>query len=324
MKAAGPRAPRRSRRLADAPFARPPGRRSIWARFAPEWCALGVGLAAAAVYILMLRAPSLFIKLAVGFHLAPDQGVLWLQPKTVSPFHYLAAASLVHGLAGLVLIFAPVAFIVSAWAEERRRGTLEPMLLTSTHHSRAVRGRFRFVALPWMRLALYLLPLHFAAPLLASAFGEGLREYGFGAAPWSVPELFWLGNLRDWYMEDIPASSLHGWLLPALRWGHDVSSLYFAAAVAYFFSIRTVEPRRAAVWSYGVAGLGVFVVLSPDCWWLLGTIVARREDGFFDMRFYWFLVLLAVALRATVSVMLVARVASNFDAYVLGEQPDRK
>lgn len=317
--------PHPNRRL-TTPFALPPGRRSLWARFAPEWCALGITVIAVIVYFLMRRYPAMILELAFDAHLTPGSPELTLlPPQRILIDHYLAAASLVYGLAGTLLIFVPVAVVASAWAGERSRGTLEPMLLTSTHHSLTVHGRFRVVALPWLRLALYLLPLYFAAPLLAAAIpGSGIREYSFGAAPWSVSWLTWLGGLRGWHVLNQPANSLHGWLLPALRWANDVSSLFFAAAVAYYFSVRTANPKRAAAWSYTAAGLGLIFVLSPDCWWVLSSLGVRLEEGYVDLRLYWLLMMLAVALRAVTSVILLARVASNFDAYVLGEPVEKE
>ena len=89
-------------------------------------------------------------------------------------------------------------------------------------------------------------------------------------------------------------------------------------------SVRTANPKRAAAWSYTAAGLGLLFVFSPDCWWVLGSLGVRLEEGYVDLRLYWYLVMLAVALRAVVSVTLLARVAGNFDAYVLGEPVEKE
>jgi hypothetical protein len=297
-------------------------------RFAPEWCALGVALAAALVYFMIPHCPALIVRLALGAHLTPaTYGMGQLPGMVVFPYQHLAGAALVYGLAGMVLVFVPVAFVAAAWAGERRRETLEGLVLTPVHRSLMVRGRFRAVAGPWLRLAVYLLPVYFAAPLMAALSGElgsGICEYSFGAAPWSVSWLTWLGGLRGWYIEHLPANSLHGWVLPGMRWVNDVSSLYFAAAVAYYCSVRAADHRRAAAWSYLVAGLGLFLALSPDCWWALGTLKARLLDGYVELRMYWLLTMAALALRVVIAVILLARVARNFDAYALDETVGRE
>ena len=325
--------PRRARGMMDLPFARPPGRPSVWARFAPEWCALALLAAGAILWMLVDWFPGPMSKLTVRGGLLPEDILFARHSATV------VVGALTYGLGGLALVFLPVAFVASAWAGERQRGTLEPMLLTATRHSMAARGRFRAVTFPWLRLALYLLPLYFSAPLAAcltnylpaatSTPDFWVRisiahfEHSIGAAPWSVSWLTWLGWLKDWWVQPLDAGSVHGWLLPGLRWVNDVSSFLFAAAVAYYFSARCAAPRTAAIWSYLAAGLALFFALSPDFWWALCTWVSRRMHGEADIRPYWFLTMALAVIRAGLAIAIVERVARNFEAYALGEKPSK-
>jgi hypothetical protein len=335
----------RIRKLMAVPFARPPGRRSALARFAPEICALAVAALGAAVYLLSGRYPS-FGNLPVRCGLLPDSAEWLWKGGLVGSFaqaRMLNAAAAACGLAGLLLTLAPVGAMAAALAAERQRGTLEAMLLTPTHHQLLARGRFWHLALPWARAALYALILYLAVSMFDALQnprpqpplgGEHVELFSYGAAPWSIRWLDLLGRafithswkaaVSVWHLETIPAGSGHGFVLSGLRWANDASSFVFAAAAAYFISVRAASVRRAVLVSFLAVVAALLTVLSPDAWWLLFSQLAPSRDPSAYLRSYWIIAMLLVAARLVLAFKLVSRVADNFDAYALGEELDKE
>jgi len=308
---------RRLRELLATPFARPPGRRSVWTRFAPEWCA-------AAVY------------LAFGAVLAWQRPEFEYQSLTEALFKATSAA---YALAGCLLLVVPVAAAAASLAAERRRGTAEAAVLSAHDHAAQAWGRFLWLVLPWGRLLLYLLPIYGVIAANNSLdYGGGSSDYlGFVAMSCVAPKpavliLGWgfgheLGRLH-WHAVSF--------LVLVVRPLSDASILLFAAAWAYHISARS----RSTVRSLVLSGLGIPAVLltalSADSWWILGVAAGyldavvsllnwfALEEETFVVSVYAALGGLLLVLRFGLAFWLVRRVARNFDAWMLGEKPGKE
>ena len=332
-------------RTLRTPFARPPGRRGLITRLAPELCALLVYGAFVALYLLF-RADELSERIQnipLNWDLLPPQGIHvgFLGPGWPFLGNFAFAAVTTTVLAGLLIILLPVGPAAATLAAERERGTLEALLLTPTHHHHLARGRFWLVTLPWLRFALYLLPVYLALPFYVRflsggypAVSEGWPDgptqtapeiFDHGAAPWSLLWLKLLGGVfradawnegfTYWLGHTIRADGAHGFLLPALRWAHDVSAGLFAAAVGFLISARARTVRGAVLRSYLLAPLALLTVLSPDvCWLFLSVLPMVGSAGG-----YWLVVMAMLVVRLLVISRLLARVADNLDAVALGE-----
>ncbi len=319
------------RRMLRAPFARPPGRRSRLARFAPEWCLAGVVVTLGALWLLAhCRSRALHTMVDISRYAG-----LMRQPYAFVPSSFAVAVKMSSALAALAVIFAPVIGMACAWSEERRMGTLESLLLTPVHPSRYVRGRFWNILLPWVRFACYVLPIYFAASVFSrcAVSGQALATWSYGAAPWSIRWLDFLGkvfvahsldaSVCVWRMETLPAASVHGFLLSGMRWANDASSFLFAAALAFFLSVRVKSVRKAVTLSLLAAAGALLTVLSPDAWWLaLSTMLQSRNPDTY-LHAYWLVTLALVAARIVLAFKLVSSVAERFNAYVLDERPAR-
>jgi hypothetical protein len=236
----------------------------------------------------------------------------------------LSRAALVASEAGaLLLIFAPVPFLASSFAAERETGTLESLLLTSTHHNLLVRGRFWSAALPWFRLALYLLPLYALVAL------EPM--FTMSCSGWSVG---WL-NLLGWLVKlgKVPgtfvwaeavtlAPSAHSFFLAGMRWLHDLSAMALAMGAAFWISLRARTTIRATVLGFLAVPPALLVAINPEMAWLLVSVVAKPVFLTRPVQYYWTAALAIMALRWGVLLGILRRASANLDAYVLGEKPD--
>jgi ABC-type Na+ efflux pump permease subunit len=150
-----------------APFAKPPGGQAALRRLAPE-------IAAAAAYAVLLGSVGLAAAFGSGADWATSAG--W--------------AILVGSLLMMVL---PAWFGAESLARERSRGTLEALLLLPVGRERLAWGRYCHASLAWLRLALWMLPLH--AMWMCRALA-GMRET-------SVALVFWAsapGPVLDWFV----------------------------------------------------------------------------------------------------------------------------
>ncbi len=299
------------------PFAVPPVRRMWLVRILPE-------LFAAAVWGLFLW---IWLRDDSGLRLSMWEsiGVGGARFGTVDSAKFLGAslsraAALCADVAALVMILAPLVFIAPAFSCERQGGTLETMLLTSTHHQTIVKGRFWFVSLPWFRLVLYFLPLY-----VLLAFEPLLTV---GCASWSVPWLKlcgWtikMGKVTGafvWENAVTPGPSAHSAFLVAMRLLHDLSAMLLAMTVTFHVSMRSRTLARAVIFSFLLVPPAVLLLAGPDLIWLLaGTAL---PSAFLGVKAYWLVVLGVIAARWGGAFSLLRRSAENFDAYVLGEKP---
>jgi hypothetical protein len=325
------------------PFAEPPGRRGVWVRFAPEWCALAIVAVGLLVYALPGLSPQCEVlwRLPEKLGLVPGQVLAEVDRRSGGLFRFptpsfIAAVALAQGLVVLALLFLATVTVAGSLAAERERGTLEPLLLTPLHHRLMIRGRFWHLAWPWLRLALYALPLYLAFPLRELATGGPPVSIHSGCAePWSLK---WQGFLVDrlcntyaigpyslagWFMQPTPAGSAEGWLISGLRWLGDLSAVIFAAGAAFFVSSRAKTVRTATWLSCLVAPAALLTVLSPDAWWAVVAAVQlrTRAGACLDSRSYWLMAMGLMAARLIAGLWLVARVADTFEAVAVGERP---
>ncbi len=308
------------RKLVGYPLAAPPGGRRLPLRLAPELCALAVwGLF---FYVWMTAEGPSRLGLWESLDLVASRFDVVPSGEHLSA-GLSRAARLACAAGGFLMILAPVAFAASAFAAERERGTLEAMLLTSTHHNLLVRGRFWYVALPWFRLAGYLLPLY-----LLMGF-EPL--FTLSSSGWSVAWLNllgWVARLGEvpgkfsWESAVTAGPAAHSFFLAAMRWMHDLSAMVLAAGAAFHVSLRARSTIRSAVVSFLLVPPLVAVVFSPDLVWLLVSAAAKSVFLHQPAQSYWLVALLVMALRWGAVFWMLGRSARNFDAYVLGEKPD--
>jgi hypothetical protein len=304
-------------RLLKYPLAVPPVRRHLLVRLAPE---LATAMIVALFLVVWERSAG-----QLRFGLWESLG--WMEGRFersqfASPDILAAgisrAALIASEAAGLLMLVAPIPFVAASFAAERERGTLESVLLTSTHHNLVVRGRFVHVALPWCRMAAYLLPLY---ALIAFE-----PMFTMNCASWSVG---WL-NLMGWVLGlargTVWTEALtrgpgpHAFFLAGMRWLHDFSGMMLVIAVTFFISLRARSTIRAALLSFlAVPALLVFL-FNPDIYWLLGALAL--PDAFVSVRVYWLMALTVMAVRWGTAYSIVKRSERNFDAYVLGEKPD--
>ncbi len=299
---------RRIRELMAAPFARPPGRPSAHAAYAPEYCAAGT----CAVFVFAVLAGAVM-------HDRLDRSA----GETLQAALLVGAAA-AYGFAGLLLLILPVIFAARGLARERDLGTAEALLLTPLDHRRTAWGRFWRAFLPWWRFSLYLLPLYVLGALsVASKALCGIDRWivapfililpkpmimiaGFGAAHEGMSWGAW---------------TLAGLLVAALRFIKDLSVLAMLAAIAFWVSSWARGSGRALAWSF-VIGLG----------WLCSLGALHLWSGLFWARAFGFgldnysacvvaliVGLAVVAAQFVLSLVLVGRAARRFEAWSLRE-----
>jgi hypothetical protein len=300
------------------PFAVPPVRRMRLARLVPEFFALLVW----GVFLWVWLQPGSGSRLGLweslglsGQRFAVESSSAWLGASLSR------AAAVAADLAGPLLVFAPIAFVATGFSIERRSGTLESILLTSTHHDRIVRGRFLFVSLPWLRLVAYLLPIYAllaAEPLLTMS-----------CTGWSLPwmklsgGLLLLGNVRGEYIWETAVTSgpsAHTLFLAVMRLLHDLSAMVLSMAVAFHVSLRARTLARAVVWSFALVPPVLLVVVGPELVWMIAALLLPQI--FVSVKIYWLTIVAVLAARWALALGLLRRDARNFDAYVLGQLPD--
>jgi len=294
------------------PLARPPGRRRIWSRWAPELCAL-------AVYGLGLAV------MLWGAHGYGATGALVLDVRARDFTSGVIAA---YWAAGLVLVVFPLVGALSAWHGEHARGTADALLLTPTDHAAVVRGRYWHVAWPWIRFMLWMAPLYVAL--------AGLPFVG-QVASWNRHNSVLIGGVAlggskglfgDMIVEvhgDAGALTGVGLSLALGRWLCDAKSLLALVAIGSWASvrIRSGTGLRAAYLLLPLAMGAVFSI--HDGAMMLLRLIDMRGLGNIPVEVAGvvYVLLAAVVICAEVVLALLAyrALARNFDAYAIGEKP---
>ena len=307
---------RRLRELLTTPFARPPGRRSVWARFAPEWCAAGAyTLAALAAWLVGALGQNASLQAPV-----PLTGI--------APFsapQLLWAATAAYTLMGLALVIFPVYQAAMALAGERSRGTMDALRLVPADHSRMALGRFWSTLGPWARLWIYMLPLYF---LLA---GGGLSQWVDHDASFlyhvtllSLPK--WLFAYAE--LNHLTSTSCWAWLpgssgLVLLRAFNDAAILFLAVSAAFLISARSRTSAQALTRSFLVIPAGLVTVMCLDGWLLLVGELAWHWERYTAYKVaYCSLAILLLLGRPALGWLLLRKAARDFDARGPGDGPE--
>lgn len=320
----------RIRQSMQLPLARPPGRRFLGARFAPEICAVIVLAVWAAAALWLGRAGPAGGQLLVRAGILPASD---LAPLYWSPWRPALAAA--WAAAGLVLVLVPMGFAAATLAAERERGTLESLFLAGGDVGLLARGRFLNAVTPWLRLALYLLPVYFLAGLddLHPFLGRRLLWeqndlFAYGAAPWSHA---WIGSLQKifrpavesahaapWSRVTVAAGDVEGFSVAGLRWVNDVTTMLLLAAVAFRVSSRAPGIRAAVMRSWMWLPVVLLVAFSPDFWW---TLLAAIRGAY--LKSYWAVAAAVMFLRLPAAILLVRKVEQSWERSVERGEPAR-
>jgi hypothetical protein len=315
---------RRIRELMAVPFARPPGRRSALARFAPEICAGAVWL----VFLLVCLLADSSSRFPGRFGPADSSPALVLISK---------ASAAAYGLSWLLLIFLPIRAGAAAWAGERDREAMEALVLTPLDHRRLALGRFWHVLTPWLRLVLYLVPLY-----MLMANGSVLRELlahlqrdapewivlmAYAPRPYFASTQWATASFSFWPAGGGEAPLLL-WrvLLMGLRLLDDLSVFVFAVGAGFYISTRLKTTRRALLVSQLVVLGGMLTVMVPDLWLvaILGMVAGvTGSDGRTLMLLFGAAATAAMAGRYLAGCLAIRAAVRNFDAYAVGEKPDK-
>jgi len=304
----------RIRRLMRTPLAvpEPPGRLR---RFAPEMCAGAVALCQIVVLSLIFDEND------------PELGII----------HATAAG---YALAGVLLFVIPMGLAAAAIAREHEKGTLEALLLTPASHTSLAWTRFWRLLGPWLRFAVYMLPLY--GIMACSGFlsesarlSEGTLRSGevflaFAPKPliasvlWDYGPLICACGARGGDAQ--LTFSFWGTALASLRLLTDLSVLSFVTAGAYYISARARSTARALVLSFLTVPLALTTALAFDFWIAMLWVEAGMAYYPYPVPscVYMILAPLAVLLRFFLAWWLVRRVAKNFDAYATGERAKKR
>ncbi len=299
------------------PLARPPGRRGVWVRFAPEICAAGVyGVGLAVMLCLSHRFDQAY--------------VIYFDPSESDLMNGIVTA---FCLASLVLTVLPTVESLQVWYRDHALGTADALMLTPSLHHRIARGRYWHVVLPWLRFMAWIAPLY--AALAVSRFvskmgseigecdGESLLAGGLVVGA-SKGVFGFLCVVLNGGIRRISAGSL---FLVFLRWVCDVKSLLVVTAVGSFLSAR-VRSAAGMVGACVLLPLAMATALSfPD--WVLGLLalidglpnVTMREEVVGII--YAPIIVLFVVAEIVLALWAYRSMARNFDAYMTGEKPER-
>jgi len=302
------------RELMNTPFARPPGRRSVWFRAAPELCALLVYLV---LYVTSRR----------NYQPAADEpwAVMWWPGMA---YAYLCA--------GVLLLIVPVLIMAGAFAGERERFRADAMLLTTVDRSALAWGRFLHLALPWLRFIAWLLPLYVLhAVFVGYAWGgvSGSLFYGLGPKVGAIWDLLAVNDeLYKWTIA--VGWDWRGLLGLVPRSLNDAIQLFACLGVAYYISARLKRTRTALITAGIVVPVAAATMLAPADWtiytfvWLVDSLGIgdwlgiRGLGGLFGVLLALLLVLAGFVFKIWLVWKLVGRVARNFDAWALGEKTE--
>jgi hypothetical protein len=302
----------------EALLARMPGRRSFWRRRAPEILAAGLY----AVLLVVWLVPK--YRYQPGPELGGPPRPEWCAAGSLLPAAYLA-----YFLAGIALLLGPIVSGALAWARERDRGTLEALLLTPMDFSALVSLRFWHALWPWVKLMLYLQPVHmlFSGAHLFRTPGQtwgGWTDFSLCTLMSKPLMAYFIVDERIYLYQLQPAWNGLGDLLApmALRFANDFSTVFFACAAAYFISVRARNSARALATSFILVPSVLCIILAPhDLMFFLAFPRASNETTDMLLTGYGFVGIAALITRLWLALWLVKRAARNFDWYALGEKP---
>jgi len=331
---------RRIRELMATPFARPPGRRGLWARFAPEWCAGLIYLTAAVIVV------------SSGHRLLT---VKHYEFSTAAADVLQVSAGVGYTLFGIVILFLPMIAAASTLAAERSRGTMEALVLTPIEGRRICLGRLLCVAGPWLRLFLWVLPIYIVIAG-SQAVGEQVERRDKWASVhspameerpaidvrdhagwrWAVgafiPNVFMgprtaeVGHRRDSHLCWTPS----GAILTAVRFLNDLSIFLFVSAGAYLCSLwfRSLAGALVAAWLLAWGALAT--VLAADIWGIVAIALMYRFDWLEYAKsdrlrdFYYMIAAPSLMfLRFLLALACVRLAAGKFDAWAWREMKER-
>jgi hypothetical protein len=305
--------------IPTVPLARPPGRRGLLRRLAPEFCAAGV-------YAVWFLAGILWLWAQSDAYSFPDL------EEVDNSIQFGAACG--YGLAGLLLLVFPVTVAAMSLASEKSRGTAEAMVLTPVGRAALAWGRYWHLLWPWLRLMVYVSPL-----VIWLACGEVVDDIRTEGWPETLELGIGWGCCPRWFLTIGMAgtSEYDGdfepcWLGPPLailRLINDGSLLVFVTGVAYLFSASSRSSGRALALSWIAVPLALCTVVALDCCFMVVLLVlaefldvswARSLDAEVIFGAYAALALLMTAARYALGLLAVALVARNFDRWMLGER----
>lgn len=311
----------RIRELMSTPFARPPGRRSVWRQLWPAWCVVAVY----GILLTLLLASGAMVKaLSLGYYLR----IHW-QPRL------FMANAVTYSVAGSILLVLPIIQASLTWASERDRGTSEALIMTHQDHRAVALGRFLWLLAPWCRVLIWLLPLYAILALggLARQSAEHVdvanaaaNAAGLAFAPKGLISLAECVICfdRSSYVE---SSGPWPFAVPLflVRVLNDFSILVFVMAAAYYISARARTAGAALATGLLVVPLVLATVLSLDIWWVALTAAAselRKGGDYYAVvsAVYCATAVLLMVARFFLAWLLVRKVARNFDAYLLREK----
>jgi hypothetical protein len=284
-----------------APLARPPARQNFTTRWQAE-CRAGV------VYLVWAGVS------------------LWMAYIDVE-HAFIAGAMAAYGAAALMML--AMAGTSSAWiiARERDRGTMEALVLTPGRHEEIARGRFWYVARPWGRFLLWLLPLYIVqAVMIGGAVNtSNTVEFVMRSALCAFgPKGAMAGVMAEGMSRsvEIPCWAI---LLTVGRIVTDAVDLLAAVSIGYYASARFWRTSHAVL----VAGLVVpaamlSVFCAPEWMLVLTKLVEQLIGGAGGMRggfvatAYCVASVVTMAFEIALARWLVKRVVSRFDSYALG------
>ncbi len=291
------------RRLLRLPLARPPGRRFR--------LTLMPGICAGLVYLTLFGFAG--ISTLIGARRGLVNGVV---------VAYLVAS-------GMVMLL-PIGAAAVSLAGEQSGGTMDALLLTPLDRASLAWGRYWNLALPWLRFMLWVSPVYLAL-IFTDAYEDLMRGSKSALAATLMAAgpkpLCGLIFAIDW--GGSPDFTASGLIILPLRVLRDALSLLLSVALAYYISARMRTAGRALLVCYLVIpGLLATVFCGPE--WIIAAIGPAPEiwggRGLTQAQagpVYAALAPLGVLLEILAIRALVGRVARNFDAYALGEKPDR-
>jgi len=296
------------RKALKTPLARPPGRRGLLRRFAPEWCALAVYAA-------------FFLQLLTGALHGPRV----IDSALLDCIRVAAAAG--YGLAGVCIVLGSAVTGALAWAGERERGAMDSLLLTSTDHRMLARGRFLHALAPWLRFLAWLIPLYVCMGISGFfALLLDLQDY-YRLAPLAGACQTWLVSVRlnvHEGLHDFISPPMWHVLLGLLRLVNDLTVAVFACAAGFHIATRVRSAGRALLLSCLLIPFVLFTVFSAHDWVeILTYFCGSAYHPWSVAKWYSLLGATMFAVRCCLAWVLVRSAARNFDAYVLGEASER-